>query len=264
VRFPRFVLFLILALITQFAVAQQTATTAPQRDPQAMAVLQKCLAAGGGAQALGAVQDFLASGTITYHWAGQDVVGTVTAQGKGLAEFRLDSVLPQGTRSFKIVGTAGSITTEDGKTSALPYSGLMTAPNLTFPGARVATALNNSAIALQFLGLVPFESAQAYQIHVAPPLDSSLTPPSGATQFGSFDLYVDPTTYQLLELSESIWVANSIQSLPHALRYSNYRPAGSVVAPYQISELVNGQETWSISLSSISFNNTLSDSMFKP
>ncbi|HTF24738.1 MAG TPA: hypothetical protein VK937_12605 [Candidatus Limnocylindria bacterium] len=262
-RVARFVLCFFFILASSPRLRSQSTPT-PQRDPQALVILQRCLSAGGGAQAFSTIQDFLASGTITYHWAGQDVVGTVTAQGKGLTEFRLDSVLPEGTRSFKVVGTAGSITTEDRKISALPYSGLMTAPNLTFPGARVASALNNSAIALQFLGLVPFESAQAYQIRVSPPLDSSLTPPSGATQFGSFDIYVDPTTYQILELSESIWVANSIQSLPHAIRYSNYRPAGSVVAPYQISELVNGQETWSISLSSISLNNSLSDSIFKP
>ena len=235
-----------------------------QRDPQALAVLQRCLAAGGGAQALGTILDFSASGTITYRWAGQDVVGSVTAQGKGLTEFRLDSVLPQGTRSFKVVGTAGSITTEDGKTSALPYSALMTAPTLAFPGVRVASALNNSTIALQFLGLVPFESAQAYQIHVAPLLDSSLTPPSGATQFGSFDLYIDPTTYHLLELSESIWVAHSVQSLRHEIRYSDYRSASAVVVPYGISDLVNGQEIWSISLSSITFNNNPSDLIFKP
>jgi hypothetical protein len=243
--------------------SQQSAVSV-QRDPQALAVLGRSLVAGGGAQAFVTIQDFLALGTITYHFAGQDVVGSVTAQGKGLTEFRLDSMLPRGTRSFKVVGTAGSITTEDGKTSPLSYHSLMTAANLTFPGARIASLLYDSTVTLQYVGLVAFETAQAHQIHVTPLIDPSLAPPSGATQFGSFDLYVDPTTYQLLELSESIWPLKNTQSLPHAIRYSNYQSAGSVVVPYGISELVNGQRTWSISLSSISFNNSPSDSLFKP
>ena len=253
--------------LATFVAAQQplTPTTQPsQRDPQALAVLQGCLSEGGGAQAFEGIQDFLASGTISYHWAGQDVVGSVTAQGKGLTEFRLDSVLSQGTRSFKVVGTAGSITTEDGKTIAISYFSLMTAANLTFPGARVTDVLNNSATTVQYVGLVPIEAAQAYQVHVAPPIDPSLSPPSGATQFGSFDLYVDPTTYQVLELSESIWPVSNNQPLRHEIRYSAYRSAGSVVVPYGISEFINGQETWSMSLSSISFNNSPSDSLFKP
>jgi len=263
-RVARLVLSFLLILSSSPRLDSQQSTAAPQRDPQAVAVLQRCLVAGGGPQAFGAIQDFLASGAITYHWAGQDVVGSVTAQGKGLTEFRLDSVLPRGTRSFKVVGTAGSITTEDGKTSALSYYSLMTAANLTFPGARVTDVLSNSATTVQFVGLVPFEGAQAYQVHVAPPIDFSLGPPSGATQFGSFDLYVDPTTYQVLELSESIWPLSNNQPLRHEIRYSNYRSAGSVVVPYGISEFINGQETWSISLSSISFNNGPSDSLFKP
>jgi hypothetical protein len=263
-RVARFFLSFVLFLASSPCLTSQQSTATVQRDARAMAVLQRCLTAGGGAQAFGTIQDFLASGTITYHWAGQDVVGTVTAQGKGLTEFRLDSVLPRGTRSFKVVGTAGSITTEDGKTSSLSYYSLMTAANFTFPGPRVGSALNNSSIALQYVGLVPFEAAQAYQIHVAPPSDPSLAPPSGATQFGSFDLYVDSTTYQLLELSESIWAVSNNQPLRHEIRYSNYRSASSVVVPYGVSESVNGQETWSISFSSISFNNSPSDSLFKP
>jgi len=263
-RVARLVLSFLLILSSSPRLISQQSTTAAQRDPQAVTILQRCLVAGGGARAFGTIQDFLASGTITYHWAGQDVIGSVTARGKGLTEFRLDSVLPQGTRSFKVVGTAGSITTEDGKTHTLAFNSLMTATSLTLPTARIADVLNNSSITLQYMGLVPFETAQAHQLHVVPPLDPSLGAPSGAAQFGSFDLYVDPSSYQLLGLSESIWPASNTQPLRHEVRYSNYQTAGSVSVPYGISEFVNGQETWSISFSSISFNNNLSDLIFKP
>jgi hypothetical protein len=259
----RFILSILLVLVLSQRLNAQQSVTTQQRDSQAVAMLQKCIAAGGGAQAFETIQDFVALGTITYYWAGQDVVGSVTVRGKGLTEFRLDSVLPQGTRTFKVLGRAGSIATEDGKTRALRQNNLMTAASLTFPGVRIANVLNDSTVVLQYMGLVTFESAQAYQIRVIPPVGSSFAPPSGAAQFGSFDLYVDPSSYQLLELSEWTWPAQNNQAVRHEIRYSNYQSAGSVAAPYGISEYVNGQQTWSISLSSISFNNSLSDSIFK-
>src|SRR5207302_8995380 len=84
-------LILSLGLSVRLAIPSAAQQPPPQRDPQAVTILQRCLVAAGGAQAFGAIQDFLASGTITYYWAGQEVIGSVTAQGKGLTEFRLDS-----------------------------------------------------------------------------------------------------------------------------------------------------------------------------
>ncbi len=39
---------------------------------------------------LSSVQDFTASGTITYYWAGQQVQGPATVRGRGTDQFRLD------------------------------------------------------------------------------------------------------------------------------------------------------------------------------
>jgi hypothetical protein len=92
-------------------------TQTAQRDPQAMTVLAQALNTAGGTSAITAIQDYTASGTITYYWAGQPVQGAVTIRGRGSDATRLDAVLPSGTRSFAVDEGVASIK-EIGKETA--------------------------------------------------------------------------------------------------------------------------------------------------
>ena len=255
-------LFLSLSSPSGIQSQEPTRTQDMVRDSAAVAVVQKCLSALGGAQ-VATIQDFTESGNITYHWAGQDVEGSVTVQGKDLAEFRLDVALPQGSRTFRVSGAAGSFTTEDGKTMPIPYSSLIMAGSMTFPSLRIASVLNTSAVAIHYIGLVPFESGKAFQIHVVPPVDQALASPIAKSHLGQYDLYIDPNTYQLLEISESV-APGTDQEIQHQLRYSSYQIANGVLVPYSISERWGGQETWAITLKSVSFNAGPSDTLFRP
>jgi len=232
--------------------------------PQALTLVQACEVALGGTQALSAVADYTETGTITYQTAGGTLEGKVTTQGKSLEQLRLQVLLPEGTRTIRITGMAGSLTNEAGQTIGLPYSNLMNAGGLTFPGMRIASLAANSSATLQYVGSVPFADGQAHQIHVVPPLAPDLMPPVGALDFGSFDLYIDPTTFQLVGFSDLVWTPNNSQPLRRELRYSNYQSANGLTVPFRISEIVNGQLNWSISITSLSLNTNPDDSIFKP
>jgi hypothetical protein len=113
--------------------AQQPSPRSRQRDPQALAVLTKSLNAAGGAAYIAAIQDFTATGTITYNWAGKDVPGSVTVYGKGLIEFRMDANVSSGTQGFIVNGEAGTLIPLNGPETKLPFYSVMTASSLTFP-----------------------------------------------------------------------------------------------------------------------------------
>src|ERR1700722_10393635 len=82
--------------------AQSIGTTAPPQDPQAVAILNQVVTANGGTQAIGAVTDYTATGNITFT-ATQQIQGTVTIQGLIIgSEFRIDAILPAGTRSWVV------------------------------------------------------------------------------------------------------------------------------------------------------------------
>ncbi|MGH9470812.1 MAG: hypothetical protein ACRD1N_10795 [Terriglobia bacterium] len=101
-------------------------------DAPAEAALAQSLQAAGGAQVLETVQDFTATGQITYYWAGKAVQGSVTLRGRGIDQFRLDAVLPQGTRSWAVSHGAGTLEKPDGTKSSIPGHNAISMGSLTF------------------------------------------------------------------------------------------------------------------------------------
>src|SRR5688572_14933629 len=71
------------------------------KDAQALLLIEETLAASGWVDGVTQFQDFEATGSITYYWAGEEVTGSVVIKGKGTEEFRLDAALPDGQRSFR-------------------------------------------------------------------------------------------------------------------------------------------------------------------
>jgi hypothetical protein len=64
-------------------------------------VVGQALATAGGAAAILAIDDYTATGRVTYH-ENQDVQGTITLTGLGLGSIREDSNVSTGARSFSI------------------------------------------------------------------------------------------------------------------------------------------------------------------
>ncbi|MGH9327769.1 MAG: hypothetical protein ACRD2B_13960 [Terriglobia bacterium] len=89
-------------------------------DAQAEAALAQALNAAGGSELLATLQDFTASGTIAYSWAGKAAQGTVTLRGRGLDQFRLDAVLLGGTRSWAVSHGLGTFEKPVGAQTPVP------------------------------------------------------------------------------------------------------------------------------------------------
>lgn len=251
---------LILAFSTY---SQQIATTAA-KDPQAVSILTQSLTAVGGMSAISAIQDYTGNGTITYNWAGEPVQAPVTVRGMGVSTFRVDSTLSSGTRTWAVDGLTGTLILPDGTRSGSALYNLTTAGSLTLPAVRLASILSNTTTSISYVGQITANGHTSYQIHCVLPSNSSLPPPIGPG-YGSFDLFIDSTSFLLVGLTETVYSeANPQVALSHEIDFSNYQLIGGVACPFGISESVNGQQTWSISLSSLSFNAGLAEAIFTP
>ena len=245
-----------------FFLILSTSAQTPRQDPQAVSILTQCLNAAGGSAVVSVVKDFTAAGAITYNWADQQVTGPVTVYGKGLTEFRMDTSVPGGTQSFIVNGSAGHSAPVNGPAISVPFFNVMTAGGLTFPASRIVAALNNPS-SLTYIGSVTWNGSQAYQVHVTPPVDPTLTLNGNLPGLGQFDLLIDPTSSQLLELSENVWSnTDTSQSYLHEIVFSNYTTTSGLAIPFGITEKIAGQQTWSMTLTSVTFNSGLSDSLF--
>ena len=261
-RRPTILLGILLATLSTYA--QQTSTTAT-KDPQAVAVLTQSLNAVGGLAAVTAIQDYTGTGNITYNWAGEQVQAPVTVRGMGISNFRVDSTLPNGTRTFAAGGYSGVLIAPDGSRQPTSAYNLFTAGSLTFPYVRIAATLADSTTSISFVGTVSVNGQSVYQIHFVPALDPAIATNSTLQGLGAFDLYVDPPSLLVTELVETIYSGSNFRTkLSHEIDFANYQTAGTVRVPFIITETVNGQQTWSITLSSMTFDSGLTTAEFNP
>jgi len=261
-------LLLLLVLLPSNSVfGQQTATPAP-KDPQAVSLLTQTLAAAGGAQAVKAVADFTATGNLTYHWS-QDTQGTVTIQGKGGGQLRMDANLPAGVHSWAVNEGETSLKTESGAIShfpprdrvipssdAFPYQAPMFASSLIFPYGQLVAVLNNPLFAISYNGVVQVDghSVHDVQFRRTPPNSD----PSGFfAEYHTLDVFIDTTSLQIVMTQDNV-----PRHIVHQLHYSAYTNTDGLFVPLSISEEMGGQHTWDIRLSGIGFNSGLQDSTF--
>lgn len=249
-------------LVVVSSIHAQVASQTVTKDPQAVAVLTQSLSAAGGMSAISSIQDFTGSGTITYNWASEPVQATATVRGMGISNFRLDANLPNGTRTWAVNGSSAVLITPDGNQTSLESYNLMTAGSMTIPYVRIAAVLGDTTTNIIYIGSATFNGGQAIQVHFVPNNPSGI---SSVAALGTFDLYFDPVSLLVVGLTEiGHSESNFTITYMHEIDFSNYQPSGNVVAPYTITEKIAGQTTWSTTLTSISFNNGLTASIFAP
>jgi hypothetical protein len=236
----------------------------PSRDAQGLLVLAQSLSAGGGAQALATVKDFDAAGTITYNWAGERVQGSVTFRGLGLDDFRLDAVLPGGTRSWAVNGFAGALRDTDGRVTPIPLRNAVNLGGLTFPYFAMLAALVDTTTTVTYVGPVQVNGAQAYQVRVARSFGVQGAGAATVEQLTTRDFFIDAGTYLPLEIRDTTHpIRGSSEGYRHEIDYSGYQTLGGLRVPFSITERIGGQAIWTAQISSISFNTGLTDSDFQ-
>ncbi len=256
---------LALLLLSSTTYPQQvTSGSAPHRDPQTLAVLAQALNAAGGLTALTVIQDFAASGTITYFWAGEDVKGSVKVRGRGLDQFRLDASLPQGLRSWAVNNGSGVLKEIDGTNHSIRYHNAVNLGSLTLPFVAIAAPLQDSTVSVSGLALVDADGRKALQVRVQRNFDSTTDPDGTLTRLSARDFFFDPNTFQLLKIQQMTHPSETFtEDYAQEILFSDYRLVNGISVPFAITERIAGQRTWTIQLDLISFNQSLSDADFQ-
>src|ERR1700687_2584668 len=90
-----------------------------KQDAQAVAVAQAAFTAMGGAQAVSAYQDSVASGIATVYTGGTPISYPITMKSKGLRETRVELQLPKGSNVRIVNQGQGAIVRPDGSVKTL-------------------------------------------------------------------------------------------------------------------------------------------------
>lgn len=259
-RFSRLLFVILVPFLGIPVLAQQTtlSTTAPiaSKDVQAVGVLNQALGIAGGIQAIGAIADYTATGTVAYHSTLSDVTGTVTLRGSGLSDFRMDSNLPSGVRT-EVVSDSSTIKAENGFTRS--YDAPLSPSRVSIPTIPLPIALTSPGLTLTYKGLVNINGRPSHQIEIQHSLPASVSDPDGYFHnFHSVEYFIDASTFQIL-MTQDIVAKRSVRQIT----YSDYRMIGGILVPFSISEQLDGVPDWQIVVGQITFNSGLQDSDFQ-
>jgi len=241
------------------------------KDPKGVDVLIQSVNASGATNPLKPIQDFLATGTITYFWAGEQVQGPATVKGRAPDQFRLDANLPSssacvgcpGTRSYAVSHGVGALKNPDGTVRALPYYDTINIGVLSFPYLTIAAELNDPLATATYVGTSTVDGRPANQVRVQRRYSSSLDPDGALSKLSITDYFVDAQTSLVLKTLDTTHpVDNMFQNYNHEVEFESYAPTDGVQMATVVREKVEGQTIWEAHLTGVSWNSGLTDADF--
>jgi len=239
---------------------QATVQTAaqPQRDPQAVAIVQQAVKVMGGT----APTDSTAMGAVNLVAGSQSETGTITILTKGSAETSEQINLPSGQRVVVYSnGLASEITPTSSGQVIMELA--LADQCADFPLPLLLAALGNSDESFQYIGQESLNGAGVQHVRMS---NSFASRPRLArlTLFSAVDVWFDPGSGLLVKLANMRRPGGgSVPGAPVELRYSNYANFGGVLYPMQIQKSYNGTPWQTISIQSVVLDSGLTDAPFQ-
>jgi hypothetical protein len=255
------VLYILTAFFSFFS-QSSTQQSAPvvQRDPQALAAVQKAVAALGGS-ALSQIHDASVQGAIQILPASTNQSLSVVwedAWGNGTPSFRRESHIG-GSVSVLVSGSGQPVDSQDGFITKVPQHVAFSCAAVHLPGILLAAQLNNANYASKFLGTTAINGVSA--IHV----QSSLSTDLETTAVSSQDWYFDSNTG--LPLRVDYRVVNSGDPLNPgtvSMQFANFQLVSSILVPFRLTETGLAGEQDIVTITSVILNSGLSPNEFLP
>jgi hypothetical protein len=234
-----------------------------KQDPQAVAVAQAAFAAMGGAQAVAAYQDSVASGTVTIYTGGTPVSYPITMKSKGLRETRVELQLPKGSNVRIVNQGQGAILRPDGSVKTL-YS------NNTFyehvnhvPLLSVLAEYASGNVNLLYNGAaqVQGQAEDVIEVDFVPNLDAVIGPIFASMSRTLF--FVNQTTKLVDKIQHaSFYEGNQNDTVNEETYFYDYRTVNGMLIPFHQTLFIDGQLDTDLTFTSVSLNVGLSDSDF--
>jgi hypothetical protein len=236
-RVARLVLSFILIASSPLELSSQQTSVVPQRDPQAIAILQQSFATMGGPN-LGSIHD---TRITVQAWTSQDTTAppfpaTIITQGN--SHLRVDSQSPQGTISFAITDTSAASLEPGQPVEVQPRASFGTTTITHLPIFTLQSQLNNISATVKYVGLEQDEASTVHHIRIQQPLNP-------AAGLGNLDVpiefFINSQTLLPAKLIYGIRAPSNLAtvSLVQA-QYTDYRPVAGILAPFTVRYSTDG------------------------
>lgn len=250
----------LLLVVSSSAQTPQTpgsTATGPQRDAQAVTLLQQSISAFGPAQP----SDSTATGNVTITAGSSTTQGTVTIMTRGTTQSSIQFQMP--SDSWSVISSSGQANKiEASATTVMPLELSASYQSFYFPLAYLSGVLSNPDYAIQYVGQETIGSSSANHIQVQNTFNS-VPNFQFLAQFTLADIWLDATTALPVKIAMiRRFGGGGALSYPMAIAYSNYQVVSGVKYPFTIQEYVTGTVWATTTIQSVTFNTGLTDSNF--
>lgn len=284
------------AFCLSLSAQQTTSTSSPPAasDPQAVALLQRSLAALIGSVT---ISDVTLTGTAQRIAGSDDETGTatVTAMAGGYSKLSLN--FPSGLRgeirnpsAIPLPGAlppnapaaaaqsaqpVGAWSGPDGTLHPIVSHNVMTDPTWFFPAFTLTDIATATNYVLSYIGPETLNGQSVVHIAASRPLvltGSSQPPPAPngmsfaalMQQLSQMDIYLDPTTSLPLALAFNVHPdGNALVDLPVQIQFSNYQSNGGVQVPQHVQKFLNNSLVLDLQFTNATFNSGLTAASFQ-
>ncbi len=234
-RVARLILLFLIFVATPTALHGQQPTQAVQRDPQAVALLQRAVAA----MAPIPPTDSAASGTITIVAGGETQTGTVRILTRGTDQFAELTQTDKGSRSWVVSGL-GAREQQGTSSKNLSVEAALSGLAPFYPVPLLAGALANPDSAFILVGQESLDGTLTYHVRLWNTFASNAEFQNLAA-FSVKDVWLDAATGLLRRLAcERRDAGGAAERARLAVSYSDYRNIGGVLYSFHIEKSLNG------------------------
>jgi hypothetical protein len=260
-RVARLFFFVSISFVLSTSIAAQQIATP---SPQALALLQKSLAALTGGQA---ITDVTLSGTARRIAGSDDEIGTVVFKALANGSSRLDLSLPSGPRSEIRSASAddptGTWSGPDGMSHPIAYHNLISEPAWFFSAIVLAQPLGSSGYVATYVGHETRDSAAVEHISMSRLFPSSSRSAAAHQRLSQVEIYLDSSLLVPAAFSFNIHPDDDAgRDIPIEIRFSDYRIVNGAQVPFRIQKFLNNSLTLDLQFSNPVFNSGLSPSTF--
>lgn len=255
------------------AVAQNASSI--ERSPEAIALIQRVLAASGGNAPIGAIHDVVATGTISPPMASKETAESaataLTISMRGLDQLRVDSVLPAGKRS--LFSNRGALSSKEKDGAIIPRGSedAVSSTSHFFPWAHLAAALQDTSYSVT--APEPLTDAETganlYHFRLCRSRSDTIGSAHRTTSSVTVDYYVDATTNYIVRVKNlhrdrGVMPPDNGRGPYDVYSFSDYGLEQGLLLPHQIVVSLDKRMVFTINITTYELNTGLAESAFVP
>jgi hypothetical protein len=256
-RFERLALVFIFALLVSASVCAQQSTLPAQRDPTAIALLQKSVAT----MATNVPADTSATGSVTIVEGSTTESGTIRILTRGMDQTAEEITLSGGDRA--VIYSKGDAKEVNGSKSTIPPMELIVTDECPdFPVPLLLSIVNNTDEAFQYVGQETFNGISVQHVLVWNTFASN-SKIQKLAPFTKTDIWLDSNTSLPVKLAYARRAGEgAVPSIPVEVFFSNYKNVNGILYPFQVKKSYNGTPWETIIIASVAVNTGLTDTDF--